>query len=124
MVYCPECGVENDDEAVYCTRCGMPLKKEAPRVYYSRRWDEKEEKDEKQEKHEKDEVYEKADEGGRNFGFMVGLLIILAGAISLLDRWYGFSWATWEKLWPILVIAVGLFIIWNGLKARQWSPRP
>jgi uncharacterized membrane protein YvbJ len=25
MVFCPECGAENDDNAVYCQECGSKL---------------------------------------------------------------------------------------------------
>ena len=127
MVFCPECGVENDDEAVYCTRCGAVLKGGRRRVYYTWGWGEKGEKDEKEEKREKDEKdekHEKAEEERRTWGIIIGFLIIIMGAISLVDRWYGFGWARWERLWPILVIVVGLLIIWGGIRARERSPRP
>lgn len=136
MVNCPECGVENEEDASYCTRCGAPLKEGVPRVVYPRRRREKDEKAEKTEKaekaekaekKEKDETEEKAElmEGdARNWVAFFGLLIILTGIISLIDAWYGVRWASWDSLWPILVIAVGLWIIWNGLRARTRSPRP
>jgi hypothetical protein len=119
MVYCPECGEENEDGAIYCTKCGAPLKEGvAPR--YARQWNEKEERQEKDEKYEKDWRYEKAEEG-RNWGLLIGLLILLSGAISLAESWFYYSW---DDLWPLMVIVIGLFIVWNGLKARGRSPRP
>lgn len=127
MVYCPVCGAENTEDAVYCIKCGAPLNGESRRVYYSRRRGEKDEKDEKDEKHEKDEEdekFEKAEGERRTWGIIVGLLIIIAGAISLMDSWHVFWWATWDRLWPILIIVIGLFIIWGGLRARRRSPRP
>ena len=30
MVYCTECGSENEEAASYCTRCGAPLKEGLP----------------------------------------------------------------------------------------------
>ncbi|MCW4036530.1 MAG: zinc ribbon domain-containing protein [Candidatus Bathyarchaeota archaeon] len=120
MVYCPECGADNEEEAVYCTKCGAPLKEGAPRVRYARRRGEKDEKAEKGEKREKEEKYEKEGDA-RMWGLLVGLLIIIAGVISLLETWY---WYAWDRLWPALVIVVGLFIIWYGLRARKLSPRP
>lgn len=130
MVYCPECGTENDDEAVYCTRCGAVLKGEPGRVYYSRRRgekyekDEKDEKEEKHEKHEMEEKYEKSGEEGRTWGIIIGLLILLAGAISLLNQWYVVSWQIRRRLWSLMIIVFGLLIIWGGLRARRRSPRP
>ncbi len=122
MVYCPSCGAENEVDAAYCASCGEPLK-EGVRIVYAGRRGEKDEKGEKYEKHEKDEL-EKTDEAGRNWVVLFGLLIIISGVISLLDSWYHVWWASWDRLWPLLVIAFGLFIVWNVLKARERSPRP
>lgn len=124
MVYCTECGLENEDDASYCTRCGAPLKEGLPRIAYPRRRDEKDEKDEKHEKDEREEKFELMDRDSRNWVAFIGLMVILVGLISLLDSWYDVRWANWDSLWPILVIAFGLWIIWNGLKARERSPRP
>ncbi|UCH57228.1 MAG: zinc ribbon domain-containing protein [Candidatus Bathyarchaeota archaeon] len=127
MVYCAECGAENEEGVRYCTKCGAPLAEDVPRVVYPRRRGEKEEKaekDEKTEKHEKEEFEEKTETSARNWVALFGFLIILAGVISLLDVWYGFWWASWDRLWPVLVIAFGLFIIWSVLRARERSPRP
>jgi hypothetical protein len=129
MVYCPECGTENEEEATYCTKCGAPLKEGAPREFVSRR---REEKDERPEKYEKEEKYERGEkfekeedlekgEEGRSWGILVGLLILLAGLISLAEEWFRYSW---DELWPLMIIVVGVFIIWRGLRARKLSPRP
>ena len=38
-MYCPKCGVENDDEAAFCAKCGAPLdgSTESRERYYERR---------------------------------------------------------------------------------------
>ena len=95
------------------------MKEGVPRIIYHRR---RGEKDEKQEKQEKDEFEEKTDTASRNWVALFGLLIV--GVISLLDSWYHVWWASWDLLWPLRVIAFGLFILWNVLKARERSPRP
>ena len=84
MVFCPSCGVENEEDATYCTRCGKPLREDAPRVVHPRKRDEKDEIDEKHEKHEKDELEEKTDTAARNWVALFGLLIVISGVISLL----------------------------------------
>ncbi|HUS79329.1 MAG TPA: zinc-ribbon domain-containing protein [Patescibacteria group bacterium] len=120
MIYCPECGAENADDASFCIKCGATLKEGTPRVHIRREYNEKSEKQEKDEKGEKDERLEKVEER-RNWGLLLGTLIVLSGAISLMDEWGIYLW---DDLWPILIIAVGLFIVWSGLQARNRSPRP
>ena len=132
MVYCPECGAENEEDAPYCTKCGAPLKEGAPREFISWDREEKAEKDERPEKYEKVEKYEREEkfekeegpekgEEGRSWGILVGLLILIAGVISLAEEWFRYSW---DDLWPLLVIVFGVFIVWRGLRARKLSPRP
>lgn len=123
MVYCSVCGAENEEDASYCARCGEPLKEGVPRIIYHRGREEKYEKEEKVEKQEKDE-FEKADTASRNWVALFGVLIVIAGVISLLDTWYRVWWASWDRLWPLLVIAFGLFILWSVMQARGRSPRP
>ena len=125
MVYCRRCGAENEDDTNYCVQCGVPLREDVAPSYYYRRRDEKaekHEKGEKDEKLEKGEKHEKTETEGRNWLALIGLLIIVTGVISLLDSLYW--WVDWDRLWPIPVIILGLFIIWNGIQARKRSPRP
>jgi len=58
--------------------------------------------------------------GGRRgapiWGIIFGIAIILWGVTSLLGDVYW--WASWDRLWPILVVAIGLIIIINVLSRR------
>jgi len=51
------------------------------------------------------------------WGIIIGAFIILVGITSLLENVYW--WASWDRLWPIFVIAVGLLIVVNAL-SRRW----
>jgi hypothetical protein len=97
------------------------MRGDVPRVSYVRRRGEKDEKIEKQEKNEKEE---KTEPPASNWVALIGLLIVISGIISLLDAWNLYWWANWDRLWPYLIIVLGLFIIWNGFQARTRSPRP
>lgn len=101
MVYCWKCGAENDDEAVNCKSCGASLRPPIRRVHRRR--------------YEDDLCFGQR----RKFpliGVFFGLLLILAGVISLLEGlvW----WASWERLWPFVVILFGLLIIVGALSKR------
>ena len=47
------------------------------------------------------------------FGLFIGAMIILAGLSQLLQGTYW--WASWDRLWPIPVILLGLIIAFNAL---------
>jgi hypothetical protein len=47
------------------------------------------------------------------FGLFIGAMIILAGLSQLLEGTY--LWASWDRLWPIPVILLGLIIVYNAL---------
>lgn len=101
MVYCWKCGAENDDDDVNCKSCGTPLRR-FPRRRYTR-WFE-------------DDLCFAPRRTFHLWGVFFGLLIILAGVVSLLE---GFVWwASWDKIWPFMVILFGLLIIANALLRR------
>jgi len=101
MVYCTKCGAENEDEAKECKECGAPLHPPPYRAY-RRRYE--------------DDVCLGGRRGVPIWGIIFGIAIILWGVATLLEDVY--SWASWDRLWPFLVIAVGLIIIFNALSRR------
>jgi uncharacterized membrane protein YvbJ len=99
LVYCTKCGTENDDDALECKNCGAPLK---PPAYRHRRndWD-----------------MEDVCFGGRSrtmWPMLIGVFLILLGASTLLDK--VFWWASFDTLWPLFIVAVGLLILYNAMK--------
>ena len=43
-----------------------------------------------------------------------GVVIILVGLSSLLEKTY--SWARFDNLWPVIIIAIGLLVVYNAMK--------
>lgn len=101
MVYCTKCGTENEDDAVECKSCGEPLRRPAYRTYRRR---------------SEEDICFGTRGGIPIWGILVGLLIVIWGVSNLLGGVY--SWAVWDRLWPILIIAFGLIIIFNILSRR------
>ena len=102
MVYCTKCGAENEENVLECKNCGSPM-----RVIRSR-----------------GRSYNRGDEdwcfGGRGktiWPLIIGVFIILIGLSTLLEDTY--SWARFDNLWPLLLIAIGLLIIYTRLQEQQ-----
>jgi len=85
MVYCQECGTNNDDTADHCSNCGASLRS---RSRVPRRAG-------------RDECFG-LPQGGAIFGIIIGLVIIITGLQSLL----GFD----LDLGPYMIILVGVLI--------------
>jgi uncharacterized membrane protein YvbJ len=101
MVYCTKCGTENEEDALECKNCGASL-----RVYRSR-----------ERTHDRD--IEDQCFGGRSrtmWPIIMGVFIILIGLSSLLERSY--SWARFDNLWPLFIIAIGLLIVYNTIQRK------
>ena len=107
MVYCPKCGTENEDGALYCVNCGASLKEPSKEV---RGWEEELEL-------RAEQFGERAEEFGKRmesecFGLpygnsiiwvLIGIAIILVGMRGLLN---------WRiNIMPFAAIVVGILII-------------
>jgi DNA-directed RNA polymerase subunit RPC12/RpoP len=104
MVYCSKCGTQNSDSNIYCSNCGSPITPtvQPKETRYERRMHGHMER---QQRHSTGYI-----------GLFVGTIIILIGIFSLLEIYYSFDFP-W---WPIIIIAVGLFLIsrWLTFKAK------
>jgi uncharacterized membrane protein YvbJ len=101
MVYCTKCGTENEENAETCKNCGASLN---PPAYRSRRrnWD------------PEDDCF-----GGRSrttWPILIGAFLILLGLSSLLED--TFWWASFDQLWPLFIIAIGVLIVSNAFRRR------
>jgi uncharacterized membrane protein YvbJ len=98
MVYCSKCGTENEENAETCKNCGANLR---PPAYSLRRRDWGSD----------DDCF-----GGRSrtmWPIIIGAFLILLGLSSLLEDTFG--WASFDKLWPLLIIAIGVLVVSNAL---------
>jgi uncharacterized membrane protein YvbJ len=106
MVYCTKCGTNNPNDANNCTNCGAPLYKENPRLYTHYQY-----------------TYHHEDHPvGSGIGLLIaGLFIILIGVSAL------FGWGIWQYIWPLIILAIGVWIITLGLRRnrryKQGSPQ-
>jgi len=104
MVYCTKCGSENLDDANNCANCGVSLKGGSTR-YRSN-----------------DQDFEDMCFGDRNRSIgplFFGAIMILAGLSFLLERSY--AWARFDNLWPLIIIAIGLLVVYNATQKQKKS---
>ena len=101
MVYCTKCGTENEENSTECSNCGAMMNPPAYRRR-DRDWD------------LEDDCF-----GGRGkstFPIIFGVFLILLGASTLFEDI--FWWFTWDTMWPLFLIAIGLLIVTNGM--QRW----
>jgi len=62
-----------------------------------------------------------ADEsGGSDKGiFLVGVVLTILGVLLLLNNYLPFSWLSFRRLWPLLLIFLGVLIIMKGAGGKQ-----
>lgn len=112
MPYCPKCGKEVKDDAVFCPYCGESMKTKEHVVYMHAR-DEKDERGEKNEKTENNEKSEKNEaSGGMWSGIMGGLILLWLGVSFLLRQYEYVSTTQW---WSLFLLGLGAIIILRGV---------
>jgi len=99
MVYCVKCGAQNPDDAKVCAQCGAPLhpvKKEEECFGVERR-------------RKYEEECFGIPRGGAIVGLAIGIIILLAGGIWLLQQAQLIPKTV--EVWPFAVITFGILII-------------
>ena len=49
---------------------------------------------------------------------LIGLVLLLLGAIFLLDNLGLFWWWNWDWMWPMVIIGIGLFLLANNARSK------
>jgi uncharacterized membrane protein YvbJ len=99
MVYCTKCGAKNPDDAKVCSQCGAslyPVRQERERYY--RRYEE--------------ECFG-IPRGGAIVGLAIGVIILLAGLLWLLQE--ANLIASNISVWPFAAIIFGILIVLGAL---------
>jgi uncharacterized membrane protein YvbJ len=103
MAYCQKCGTKNEDDAVYCSKCGAPL-------------------DITRRDREKDRCEEECagGKGGRGWAIFWGVIIVLVGLFIIIEvvfknmlhmTMFNSEWYGW-----IVAAVIGLFIVIFGIR--------
>jgi hypothetical protein len=112
LPFCPKCGKDNADDAVYCSNCGQSMKLEeriAPRRYRS----EKNEKGEKNEKDTRGEKGEKNEGTGAMWGGVMGGLILLWLGVTFLLQQY--NYVPNSKWGSLFFAGLGIIVMLRGV---------
>ncbi len=101
MTYCPTCGKQNEDDAIYCNKCGAPLGG-AKREY---------------DKERANECFG----GSRNAPIVWGAIILLIGVAIIIEgvlkNIKGLpAWVYLINVWWIFALIIGLLFIILGIR--------
>ena len=115
MVYCTRCGTKNADDAKTCIQCGAPL-------YTVGETEPRQVEDECGGRRRSGEPYRRMEyecfgipRGGAVVGVAIGLIILLAGLIYLLQQ--ANLIPSGVSVWPFAIIIFGIIIIIGALIA-------
>ncbi len=111
MVYCTKCGTKNPDDAEVCSQCGAALYPGAPPT---RRSERRKEGGECFGRREEEECFG-IPRGGTVVGLAIGAIIVIWGAITLLQQ-PGIDVIPRDMSpWPFAVIILGILIVIGAL---------
>jgi uncharacterized membrane protein YvbJ len=113
MVYCAKCGTKNPDDAKICTQCGAPL-------YAVGETERQQVQDECGGRRRSGEPYRRMEYecfgipgGGAVVGVAIGLIILAAGAIYLMQQ--ANLIPSGVSVWPFAIIIFGILLIIGAL---------
>jgi uncharacterized membrane protein YvbJ len=114
MVYCVKCGTKNPDDAKVCSKCGAPLyaageeaqERRTERECFGTRMG-------REPRRRVEEECFGIPKGGAVVGLAIGIIILLAGCIWLMQQ--AGVIPTTVQAWPFAVIIFGILIIIGAL---------
>jgi uncharacterized membrane protein YvbJ len=122
LVYCTKCGTKNKEDAKRCSKCGATLEVPREKRFEKRveEWGEEfgrraEEWGEQFGKRAEQECFG-LPHGGAIFGLFIGIIIILAGIIFVLQE-MGVVVKGFALLWPFFVIIFGILFVAGAVYA-------
>ena len=63
---------------------------------------------------------DESEEHGRDKGvFLVGIALTVLGALLLMNNYLPFSWLSFGRLWPLLIVFIGIMIIMKGSGGKE-----
>ncbi len=106
MVYCTKCGTDNEEETEICTNCGTSLRTSSKQVVrHGRDWDWDWDDNWSRRRH------------SNTWPLIFGGFLIMLGLSQLLED--VFWWFSFDTLWPVFLIGIGLVVVSNGMKKRR-----
>lgn len=122
MVYCTKCGTKNEEDAKHCSKCGANLEV-SPEKGLEKRVEEWGEEFGRRAEEWGEQFGKRAEEecfglphGGAIFGLFIGIIIILAGIIFILQE-MGVVEKGFHLLGPFFVIIFGILFIGGAIYA-------
>jgi hypothetical protein len=109
MVYCPKCGIKNEDSATFCVKCGANLQTGTTTT----RWAER--------RKAKQECFG-LPHGGAIAGIVFGVIILIFGVFLVLQQTGVIVGADFP--WFLLVIILGVLMIAGAIYTMSRSKNP
>lgn len=51
--------------------------------------------------------------------FFIGMILAILGVLLLMNNYFSFAWLSIHKLWPLLIIIVGIMILVKGSARKE-----
>ncbi len=56
-------------------------------------------------------------------GLWAGVVLVIVGGTALVEKWFDLDLTWLFELWPVVLIAVGVWLIWAALREKAKAER-